>query len=359
MAKTLLKKFLPTIIGLAAAVSLVMVGGIVSKNQRLTNVQFEKYCFKDIYIMRSKSEANRGYLTGRRDSTIRRSRSNFPGSTRELIAAEKEKSPGSANLWLLKSKKYGTVFFIPVEKVPDWRYPFLYHFIVEESGYKNIDLPKVEWNQLFIDRIYAGLYLRMELPFDPTKKNGRTAPLREILSVSDTEMTAVDSRFNMNWDVYSSCISNGIFPELANQSEPVAWLAANRPTEEAIYILNGKEPFNVSPLPLPVSINTLFEEFNGTPLPAFHDERFERWDTGRKGDYLSLAKKLNSASNNRFSNSYAVYRNKFCNSLRTHLLANESSELISDWNRYSEAAGMVGIEIHGKKVICSDHTDMN
>lgn len=354
-----MKKIWPTVVLLAAAISLAMLGGQASRNQKIANIQLEKDCFKDIYIMRSKTEANRCYLSDRRNSTIRRSRSNIPGSDRELISAEKINSNGSANLWLLRSKKYGTVFFIPVEKATDWRYPFLYRFIAEESGYKNIDLPKVEWNQLFVDRIYAGLFLRVELPYDPKKKEGRTGELREILSVDGPKMTAVDSRFNMNWPLYSSCVSDGIIPVLATQSEPLAWLAANRPTREAIYILSGKPPFAVSPLPLPVSINALYEEFHGASLPAFFDERFAGWDSGREDGYLALANKLNRATNNRFNSSFALYRKKFCNSLGTHLLANVSSEIIADWKKYSESAGKVGVEIRGRKAICSDHTGMN
>ena len=59
------------------------------------------------------------------------------------------------HVWLARSEARGAVFFLPVTEVRDWIYPYLYGFVRERR--KGLELPRVEWTNPFVDRLYQGL----------------------------------------------------------------------------------------------------------------------------------------------------------------------------------------------------------
>jgi hypothetical protein len=177
-------------------------------------------------------------------------------------------SPGlQPDLWLVRAKRKetGTVFFVPVEKVPDWGYPYLYESV--RARLSGTELPAVEWTQLFVSRIYQGLYLRVALPFDLRKRDGGSDVRRELLTLRDGELSVVDTRFLDAGKLYESRIDAGTVPELPPPGETVSWLLSLRPTRGLTLLLSNTEPFQLSPLPLPVSLPELYAQiYRRTPV---------------------------------------------------------------------------------------------
>ena len=155
---------------LAAAVLAVVILAPRSSVDRLYNLDLENPGISDTYLILHRREADRCFVADRRDATVRRSDDQQPGRKWQCyrMAGAGAEPPS----WLLQSKrkKKGTVFLVPVSDVPDWSYPFLYGFVREQR--EELELPQVEWTQLFVSRLYQGLYLRVALPFDLRVKDG-------------------------------------------------------------------------------------------------------------------------------------------------------------------------------------------
>jgi hypothetical protein len=212
---------------------------------------------------------------------------------------------GIPDHFLLRSKQYGTVFLIPVEAVEDFEYPFLYDFVRKE--YPELALPEAHWTDLFLNRVYHGLYLRMGLPFDLRKKDGGSGTMRELFMVLGNEMRLVDTRFNPDARFYEEGTTLGIFPSLREPPAVLAWLASRCPTPHVTLLLNNAEPYEVSLLPLPYSLDRLYQRLEGMALQPTLDERFRRWEEPATG-YESEAPPLDPARRDRFEaeqNDYA------------------------------------------------------
>jgi hypothetical protein len=290
-AKTLFSRgFLVFWGALALALVLAFAHLELSGNARLSNLDLTRSGFPDYYLMFNKTRADSGYLVNRRQSTIRRSRSNYKGKPWEINRFGADPKTGTRDYWQLFSDATGTVIFVPAEAVSDWKYPFYYGFVRREQ--KELRLPLVTWSQLYVNRVYKGLYLRMDLPFDRRKKEGRKGLRRELLIVRGDRMTLVNTRFNPDSRLYAELYSFfGIrysgFPELVKPSPALAWLASRNPATGKMFLLSNKEPYNVTLLPLPVSIDEIYEKMFGAPPAPMFDERFRRWTEGdwTRGDF--------------------------------------------------------------------------
>ncbi|MCZ6682131.1 MAG: hypothetical protein O7B26_03040 [Planctomycetota bacterium] len=270
--------FWPALVAVAAAIGLVAFGYSRSPAQRMSNLDLDVDGVPDTYIMFSKSEPGRCYVANRRSATMRRSDNRQPGRKWRYMRFDgSPDKPGPWN-WLVYSKRKGTVFFVPVDEVEDWTYPFLYRNVRDQFG--ELNLPKAGWTQLFVNRIYEGLYLRVALPFDLRKKDGGSGILRELLAVSGERLSKVDTRFDDACQLYVECVARGHFPELSPPGPILAWLARRCPTRETTVLLSNAEPNGVSLLPLPVSIPNLYESMHGRPPASFEDARYLRWSQG-------------------------------------------------------------------------------
>ena len=76
--------------------------------------------------------------------------------------------------------------FVPVGEVSDWIYPFIYSFVRERR--KGLELPRVEWTTLYVDRLYQGLFLLVKLPFDRPEAQ----PRRQLLAIESGLVTHID-----------------------------------------------------------------------------------------------------------------------------------------------------------------------
>jgi hypothetical protein len=177
-----------------------------------------------------------------------------------------------------KREGKGTVFLVPASRVEDWSYPFFYE--VARAKDPDADLPLVEWTQLYVSRLYQGLYLRVDLPFDLRKKDGGIGVLREVVSISGDSASIVDTRFDDAPGIYADAVAAGVFPKLEMPSGPIAWLAEHASTRGTTFLMSNAGHSEVSLLPLPVWLPELFKERYGRSAKTFRDRRFERLSDG-------------------------------------------------------------------------------
>jgi hypothetical protein len=315
-------------IGLALLVAAGIAAGLerFTASQRFANLDLEGGGFRDTFLMFSKSEPGRGYVVNRRDSTERRSDLKLPGRKWEFFRIPLAED---TDAWLTRSKRQGkgTVFYVPVSEVGDWTYPFLYEFVRERRPKQ--ELPPIEWTQLYVNRIYQGLYLRVALPFDLRKKDGGSGILRQILVVGEGLSSQLNTRFQDTPGVYAAVLADGIFPELARPDPLISWLAGRCPTSETTFLLSNKPPYGVSLLPLPISLVRLFEAGHGRTPSRFEDERYERWLHAAEAA-VSAAGPLRPADRAALETHFAHYATSFLEALRL------SAELHGDWAALQE-----------------------
>lgn len=256
-----------------------------SRGRRLANLDLTGSGIGDTFLMLSRSHADRCRLADRRESTLRRSDPRQPGQSWECLRLSARDGGGQAHPWLVRSKRRGrgTALFVPVRDVRDWTYPFLYGFVREHR--EELELPAVAWTQLFVNRLYQGLYLRVNLPFDLRRKDGGSGVLRELLTVRDGRLTAVDTRFNAAGSLYAAVLEAGSFPEPVPPPAELAWLAQRCPTPGTTFLMSNVAPHALSLLPLPVSLPDLYAAKQGHSPRAFEDPRLRLWtrDARRSG----------------------------------------------------------------------------
>lgn len=275
--KISMRSLWPAGVALALVCAVYAISLSYSPLSRLSNLDVREGGFPNVYITLSKTEPNRGYVGDRRDSTIRRNDRKQPGRKWNLRNIPDVSGRSERDIWFTQSKRKGkgTLFYIPVEQISDWTYPFFYRFVRRHDP--QLELPKVSWVQLYVNRIYAGFHLRVAMPFDKRKKDGGSGVLRQLLIVEDGQLTHLDTRFNDKRGVYTDAVAKGIFPELHPPSATLAWLARRSPIRGTTFLMPNQAPYEVRLLPLPIPLLALFQADRGYQPAGFRDERLERW----------------------------------------------------------------------------------
>jgi hypothetical protein len=268
---------------LIAAVGIAALAHEHSRTSRLATLDLANEALPDTYIVRDRSRPDRTdrcWVTGRRGATVRRDEKG-PGTgvkwdCHRLLA---ERALGQ-HTWLIRAKSAGTgaQFLVPVSDVPDWTFPFLYAVVRERVP--DLELPWVGWTQLFVERIYQGLYLRVALPFDLRKREGGTGLRRELLSIRSGALGVVDSRFLDADRFYVEWARQGRLPELTPPSPALAWLAKRRATGDVTLVTAAHPATGVSLLPLPVSLLDLYRVTYDREATFHADGDYRQWTHG-------------------------------------------------------------------------------
>ena len=268
MPRVKLQNLWPAGAALLLTFGIMVVLPVDTDMNRLANLDIEDAGFGETYLMYSKSNPAKAYVVDRRDSTMRRSNRKQPGRMWEVDRFPGQSGLPDAEVYLVRSKRIGkgSVFFVPTADIQDWIYPFLYQFVRKHR--KSLDLPNVEWTNLFVNRIYTGLYLRVSLPFDLRKKDKGSGILREIITVAGNRSAHVDTRFDDTPGIYSDSVKASTFPLIDPPPPTLAWLAARNPYGGVTVLMSNTAPNNVSILPLPISLPVLFRSKNGRVRPV-------------------------------------------------------------------------------------------
>ncbi|HXV63083.1 MAG TPA: hypothetical protein VEK15_20450 [Vicinamibacteria bacterium] len=285
-----------------------------SETARVSNLYLVPGAFPDTYLMLSKTDEGRGHLLARRDSSFRRGRENVPGKGWYVDRFGAAPDEGIPDHWLLRSKRQGTMILVPVEAVEDWTYPFVYELVSRQ--FPQLALPWATWTELFVNRVYRGLHLRVSLPFDPRKKDGGSGILRELVTVRGDALTAVDTRFNPDARLYIDLIAESRFPRVAPPPPVLAWLESRRPFDETLFLLSNVEPFDLSLFPLPVSLEELAHKLHRTPLRTVQDERHRSLATGDTSNPPPFDEEW-------LDDAFQNYRERFCSALKSHHAAQD------------------------------------
>lgn len=341
-----IRRLLPSAFAVLFALVAVPAAYHLSSAGRLSNLTVDS-AFPDAYIMTSKGEPGRCYLVDRRSSTMRRDDASMPGRMQNCASFGPDAGSAIAPCWAVWSKRRGTVLFVPVERVPDWSYPFLYQHVRE--SFEIPHLPPVSWVDLYVNRVYQGLFLRMPLPRDPRKKDGGSGVLREILTVRGDRMTRVDTRFGERSSLFLDAMATGTFPDLVPPHPALAWLAARRPLPESTLLVDNKPPHAASLMPLPVSVETLFEWRYGRAPAPFIDDRLRRWLPSATRDASAKRQSpFNAEEEALLQKEFAEHWRDLEHALRAHAAVHRSPEpLRAEAARRSLASFAAGVPTGG------------
>lgn len=276
-AKTKPPGLLAAVIGLLLAIAVTAVAATQRPLARVGNLDVSESALPSRYLMLHKTEPNAAYLVERRNSTMRRSAQKQPGRKRRLLrfhlaAAQRES-------FVLLHKQVPTTILLPAEALADWSYPFVHAFVRER--HPDWPLASIRLEQLHVNRLYRGLYVAIELPHDPTKKQGGDGSLRTLLSVDEGQIHRFDTRFEDGPGALMDRIILGQWPNVAPTPPEVAFLLRLRegqaPIAPQTFVLARGETAALQRSPTFVSLSDVFAAAFGRPAGHYDDARAAAW----------------------------------------------------------------------------------
>lgn len=220
------------------------------------------------------------------------------------------------------------MFLVPAVDVPDWSYPFLYEFVRQRRP--ELDLPEVRWVQLYSDRVFQGLYLWVELPFDKRKKDGGSGVLRELIIVRDNRSFVVNTRFSEARNLYVTAVADGKFPTMKPPSSEIAWLARHSPNPETTLLMSNVPPFDLTLIPYPVALGQLYELKNLRPATGFTDDRYRRWTEWSSNNETSDSNPFSGGELDQLRSTFGTYADRLMSGLRAQAIVNHTPELLAE-----------------------------
>lgn len=293
---------------LLAAILISLVRPPGSTVSRLTNLDLTLSDIPDTYLILSKSNSDKAFVVNRRDSTMRRSNKGQPGRKWDVFRIKHTAGYEHADTWIVKSKREGkgTVIFVPAIDVGDWSYPFFYNFVAARD--EQLKLPQVSWTQLYVNRVFHGLYLRVALPFDKRKKDGGSGILREVITVDGSHSYHVNSRLNSVPGLYAEKVTESYFPAVADAPPHLLWLASLNSTDVSTFVMSNLPPFDVSHWPVPLNIAAIYKAQFGANPAGYLDDRFGTWiqqDAAEEFPFDTEARQEMQSAFNEYAASFA------------------------------------------------------
>ena len=320
------KSLLLTIPALLLAGLIVYLMQPFNQLQRLANLNLSLGTVPDLYVEVDKSVPGRCYVTDRRESAYRRGDRPAGRNSREFMRSEAELQQGELPHWALRCKTNPTILLVPINDVDDWAFPYCYQFV--QAHDMESDLPRITWIQLFENRIYRGLYLKVELPFERRRWSGDRRRSCDLLAVTGTTMVGLNSRFEGEAELFPQLLADGRFPELTGPSLWVEWLRTRSSIEETLMVIRPLEPFRVSHLPLPVSLESEFFEITSQSIGTWDDDRFHGWKQAADSESVRLELLASATQLQRFHAEWKTYREAIVAALRVHCEYHRSSQAL-------------------------------
>lgn len=318
----------PALALLIATALFVLVLGDSTAN-RLSTLNLEEAGFDELYIQFLDSERTRASIVTRGVTSINR------GEIPDLGPEWSMERLGRDG-WLARSPDEGVTFFVPVTEISDWIYPFLYSFVREHR--RGLELPRVEWTTLHVDRLYEGLFLLVRLPFDRPEVQAR----RELLVVESGRVAYIDTWFEQpagGLDLTGEL-------EIDPQHGSVAWLSALR-SETATSLILSRRPLELTLMPLPVSVPTLYAAAYGAEPTFQEDERAQGWNESWRA-MVADTTFLDELEMESFESEFEEYRDLFLSALRIHgQLHGNADELQGALSERQGSGVELGLELEG------------
>ncbi len=286
-------------LALVVATALVVFVLPDSRANRLSTLDLEETGFDELYIQFLDSERTRASIVARSVTTV--NRAEIPDLGPEWSI---ERLTGDG--WLARSPDEGVAFFVPVGEVSDWIYPFIYSFVRERR--RGLELPRVEWTTLYVDRLYQGLFLLVKLPFDRPEAQAR----RQLLAVESGRVTHIDTWFEQPTGGLDIPSELDIDPAHGS----LAWLSALR-SETATSLILSRRPLELALMPLPVSVPRLYAAAYGAEPTFREDERALRWNESWRA-MVADTTFLAELELEILESEFGEYREVFLSALRIH-----------------------------------------
>ncbi len=288
----------PAVCALAIAMVLPVLVLPDSRASRVATLDLEETGFEERYIQFLDSARTRASIVARDVTTLTRGEtvSDAPEWSVERL---------SNDGWLARSPDAGVVFFVPVHEVSDWIHPFVYSFVRERR--KGLELPRVEWTTLYVDRLYQGLFLRVPLPFDRPD-----ADRRELLAIESGRVTRIDTWFELPTSDLDLLAAVEINPPHVS----LVWLSALR-SETSTLLIRSRRPSELALMPLPVSVRKLFAATHGADPSFQEDARAVQWNESWRAD-LTETPLVGDRERSSFDSAFEEYRDRFLSALRIH-----------------------------------------
>lgn len=256
------------------AVGVAVLGGHValrtSTASRLSNLDLSRSAFADSYLLFEPGDPGSGSLVRRRKATVRRSDPGPPGTSWSLARFG---PPREQTRWVLQSPA-GNMLLVPLDAIDDWTYPFLLAFVAEERP--EAGLPEVAWTQLYVNRVYSGLYLQVD--WRSAEPAGRPSAADELVRVGAAGPVSVSTALEVA-ERYEQISNAGVVPQTEPPDELTAWLASRQSRAETVLLLPNTAPFALRWMPLPFSLSEAFELRWGRPLEPRSDLTPPRMDS--------------------------------------------------------------------------------
>ncbi|MCK5884263.1 MAG: hypothetical protein KAG61_11280 [Bacteriovoracaceae bacterium] len=129
--------------------------GLFSEAHSTTNILVEQSKAPNIYLITEPNTPEICYRSDRRKATMRRSDLKRGGT---LGICRKIESSGPSK-WFFASEKE-SFSLIPINEIADLTYPHAYRQVRKLHKWY---LPKIGWVNLFVNRLYVGAYLKIDL----------------------------------------------------------------------------------------------------------------------------------------------------------------------------------------------------
>ena len=305
--------------------------------QELTNLNLHTEGISDLYIQMSPDLPGKCHVTNRRGSTFRRS--DDPSARRlwNYRRSAGDNDTGNLNHWMLQSTAKKIFLLVPVNDVKDWTYPYIYQFV--KGSENEVELPSVQWVQLYVNRIYHGLYLQVYLPHDPRRRDGGSGHLRELLVLRDSTIACLNTRFSNPCTAYQTMVSTSKFPTLITPSKLVMWLITHSPIEETLFIMRPYAPYQITYLPLSISLSEEYSKIDGKSLPEWVDNRFATFHPTYSPESLQLTNILSAKKTQKLLEEWKTYKSNFTHALKIHCEYHQcKNEIILDLPKRLESS---------------------
>jgi len=119
-----------------------------SSANRLSTLGLAQIGFDERYIQFQNDEQTLAAIVDRSATSLRRGEVADSATSWAMTLLE-------GGGWIARTDEEGASFFVPVNEVSDWVYPFLYSFIRERR--KGLELPRAEWTTVLTQDAGDGL----------------------------------------------------------------------------------------------------------------------------------------------------------------------------------------------------------
>lgn len=315
MAKIEGKHLWPALGAMVAATLVALVAMSNSSTIRISTLDLGEQGFRDVYIQHVDRDRTTVTIGDRGDTTLKRGElasSNPEWSFRRVDSRDDSAPP---HTWLARSETRGAVFFLPVTEISDWVYPYIYGFVRERR--KGIELPRVEWTNVFLDRVYQGHYLRVALPFDRTGTTENPIRRRELVFIRGEEIMRVDTWFEPIQERYGELFPDAELPALEAPNSGLMGLSALISSTESSILLAASPPYEAKLMPLPIAMPSLYAAVHGRAAEFATDARVIDWNESWR-PAVSEAQFLREPEAADLESDFTEYRASFLQALRAH-----------------------------------------